>query len=105
MVAGSIAANIQYGRVGDVVVDCNDDVVKAAAAANALEFIERMPEQFNTLAGEHGSQLSGGQKQRVAIARAVIRRPKVCPHCTQSPHLLSRNLLTGVCSCVLLDGV
>ena len=77
-VAGSLAENIRYGRPdGGVVVDSLDDVVQAATAANALEFIDRMPGKLNTLAGEQGKLLSGGQKQRIAIARAVIRHPKV----------------------------
>jgi ABC-type multidrug transport system fused ATPase/permease subunit len=53
------------------------DVVAAATAANAADFIDGFTDGYKTLAGAAGSQLSGGQKQRVAIARAVIRRPRL----------------------------
>jgi ATP-binding cassette subfamily B protein len=67
--SGSIAANIRYGRE-----DATDDQVRAAAdAAAASEFIEKLPEGFDTLVGERGITLSGGQRQRLAIARAILR--------------------------------
>jgi ATP-binding cassette subfamily B protein len=66
-----IATNIRYGRP-----DASDaDVRAAAAAAQALEFIERLPQGFATYVGERGVRLSGGQRQRIAIARAVLRDP------------------------------
>ncbi len=66
-----IAANIRYGRP-----DATDAEVRAAAAAaQALEFIERLPQGFATYVGERGVRLSGGQRQRIAIARAVLRDP------------------------------
>ena len=67
--SGSIAANIAYGRDGATL----DEVRKAAAAAAASEFIERLPQGFDTLVGERGVTLSGGQRQRIAIARAILR--------------------------------
>jgi ATP-binding cassette subfamily B protein len=67
--SGSIAANIRYGRE-----DASDSQVRAAAdAAAATEFIEKLPEGFDTLVGERGVTLSGGQRQRLAIARAILR--------------------------------
>jgi len=66
---GSIRDNIQYGRP-----DASDaDVVAAAEAADAHDFICRLPEGYDTLVGQKGRRLSGGQRQRVAIARAMIR--------------------------------
>jgi ATP-binding cassette subfamily B protein len=67
--SGSIAANIRYGHE-----EASDAQVRAAAeAAAALEFIERLPNGFDTLVGERGVTLSGGQRQRLAIARAILR--------------------------------
>lgn len=64
----SVRENIAYGRP-----DATMDQIRAAAAeANALEFIERMPDGFDTMVGERGVKLSGGQRQRVAIARAIL---------------------------------
>jgi ATP-binding cassette subfamily B protein len=67
--SGSIAANIRYGRE-----DASDAQVREAArAAAASEFIEKLPQGFDTLVGERGVTLSGGQRQRLAIARAILR--------------------------------
>jgi ATP-binding cassette subfamily B protein len=67
--SGSIADNIRYGRE-----DASEGQVRAAAeAAAALEFIEKLPNGFDTLVGERGVTLSGGQRQRLAIARAILR--------------------------------
>jgi len=64
----TIAANIAYGT------EASDAQIRAAAeAANAWEFIERMPQQLQTPIGENGALLSGGQRQRLAIARAILR--------------------------------
>ncbi|XP_078094662.1 ATP-dependent translocase ABCB1-like isoform X2 [Mustelus asterias] len=71
----SIAENIAYGDNNRVV--SQEDIEKAAKAANAHSFIEQLPDKYNTRVGEKGAQLSGGQKQRVAIARALIREPKI----------------------------
>jgi ATP-binding cassette subfamily B protein len=70
---GTVAANIRYGRE-----DASDeDVRRATAVAQALDFVEAMPEQFASPVSQGGTNLSGGQKQRLAIARAVVRRPDV----------------------------
>ncbi len=64
----SISENIAYGRP-----DATPDQIRTAAArANALEFIERLPQGFDTITGERGVKLSGGQRQRIAIARAML---------------------------------
>ena len=66
----TVAANIAYGRLGNVT---RDDIREAARAANALDFIEAMPQGLDTLIGENGTRLSGGQRQRLAIARAILK--------------------------------
>lgn len=64
----TIRDNIAYGRP-----DATDaEIVEAARKANALEFIERLPQGFDTMTGERGVKLSGGQRQRIAIARAIL---------------------------------
>lgn len=64
----SVAENISYGKPGASM----DEIREAAARANALEFIERLPQGFETQVGERGVKLSGGQRQRIAIARAIL---------------------------------
>ncbi|MCP9757721.1 lipid A export permease/ATP-binding protein MsbA [Aquitalea sp. S1-19] len=70
----SVASNIAYGRIGEVSID---EIREAARAANALEFIEAMPQGFETLIGENGTRLSGGQRQRLAIARAILKNAPI----------------------------
>jgi len=67
--SGSIADNIRYGRPDAT----DDDIRRAAEAAAASEFVDRLPQGFQTLVGERGVTLSGGQRQRLAIARAILR--------------------------------
>ena len=70
---GTIRENIQYGRL-----DANEaDVIAAATAANAHEFIMSFPDQYDTIVGERGAKLSGGQRQRIAIARAILKDPRI----------------------------
>jgi subfamily B ATP-binding cassette protein MsbA len=70
---GSIKDNILYGRFGA----SDDEVVEAARAANAHEFIVNLPQGYDTEVGERGVKLSGGQRQRIAIARAVLKDPRI----------------------------
>ncbi|MFT6011100.1 MAG: ATP-binding cassette subfamily B protein [Candidatus Azotimanducaceae bacterium] len=69
----SAAENIRFGRPGASL----DDIKAAAEAASAYEFIENLPDGFDTFLGQKGARLSGGQRQRIAIARAVLRDPKI----------------------------
>lgn len=69
----SIRENIAYGRP-----DADDAEIRAAAiAANADEFIRRLPKGYDTLVGERGVKLSGGERQRIAIAREIVRDPPI----------------------------
>jgi ABC-type multidrug transport system fused ATPase/permease subunit len=70
---GSIRENIAYGKPGA----SEAEIMEAAKKANAHEFIERFPEQYDTIVGERGVKLSGGQRQRVAIARAILKDPAI----------------------------
>jgi subfamily B ATP-binding cassette protein MsbA len=66
----SVAGNIAYGALSGA---ATADIEKAARAAHAMEFIERLPQQLATQVGENGTLLSGGQRQRLAIARALLK--------------------------------
>ncbi len=70
---GSFRENIRYGRPGA----SDEDVVRAAKAADAHGFISSLPEGYDTLVGQKGRRLSGGQRQRIAIARAMIREAPI----------------------------
>ena len=70
---GPIWQNIAYGKPEAT----RDEILKAAEIANANEFIEKMPDRYDTPVGERGVTLSGGQRQRIAIARAVIRNSPI----------------------------
>ncbi len=70
---GTIRENVGYG-MGDVDPESVRDALRDA---NALEFVERLPQGLDTVVGERGARLSGGQRQRIAIARALIRDPRI----------------------------
>jgi ATP-binding cassette subfamily B protein len=73
MFSGTVAQNIAFGKKGfDIYA-----VEKAAKIANAHQFIQQLPEGYNTWVGERGVNLSGGQRQRIAIARAVLLNPQI----------------------------
>jgi len=65
--------NIAYGRPGAT----REEIEQAAAMAHIRDFIESLPERWDTVVGERGLKLSGGEKQRVAIARAILKRPRI----------------------------
>jgi ATP-binding cassette, subfamily B, bacterial MsbA len=70
----TVAHNIAYGPLRSISMDRIRD---AARAAHALDFIEQLPDGFNTLVGENGARLSGGQRQRIAIARALLKNAPI----------------------------
>jgi ABC-type multidrug transport system fused ATPase/permease subunit len=67
--SGTVAENIRYGRLNSSM----DEVIEAAKQAGAHDFIERLPEGYDTQLGERGAQVSGGERQRICVARAFIR--------------------------------
>lgn len=71
--SGTIAENIRYGRP----TASDNEVIEAARAANAHDFISSFPDAYKTIVGERGVKLSGGQRQRVAIARALLKNPRI----------------------------
>lgn len=70
---GTIRENIAYGRLDAT----HEEIEAAAEAANAAEFIKRLPQGYESTVGERGVQLSAGQRQRIAIARAILRNPRI----------------------------
>lgn len=73
IMSGTILSNLTYG-----LDKCSEEIIKSAVAnANLDNFINSLPNQYETEVGEHGIRLSGGQKQRLAIARAMIRNPEI----------------------------
>lgn len=71
--SGSILANIRFAKQDATL----EEVIQAAKAANAHDFICKTPDGYNTYVGEHGYNLSGGERQRIAIARAILNDPRI----------------------------
>lgn len=71
--AANVMENIRLGRLDAT----DEEIMQAAQAAAADEFIQRLPDGYNTFLGERGIRLSGGQRQRIAIARAILKNPPV----------------------------
>ncbi|MBQ8600468.1 MAG: ABC transporter ATP-binding protein [Clostridia bacterium] len=71
--SGTVADNIRWGKPNAT----DEEIARAARIAQAAEFIERMPERYETIIAEKGASLSGGQKQRISIARALVRQPEL----------------------------
>jgi subfamily B ATP-binding cassette protein MsbA len=69
----TVASNIGYGNKNATL----QDIIEAAKAAAAYDFIEAMPQGFHTIVGEQGVRLSGGQRQRLALARAIVRKAPI----------------------------
>lgn len=69
----TVADNIAYGKPGA----SREEIIRAAKAANAHDFVMRLPEGYDTMVGERGSRVSGGERQRISIARAVLMDPKI----------------------------
>ncbi len=71
--SGTLAENIRYGRLEAT----RDEVIEAAKAANAHDFIQRLPQQYDTVLGERGAAISGGERQRIAVARAFLKNAPI----------------------------
>ena len=71
--SGTLRNNIRYGKLDAT----EEEIIAAATAANAHDFISSFPQGYDTIVGERGVGLSGGQRQRVAIARAILKNPRI----------------------------
>jgi len=70
---GTVAENIRYGSFDAT----HEQIIQAAKLAEAHDFIEQLPQDYDTIVGERGQKLSGGQRQRLAIARAILKDPPI----------------------------
>jgi ATP-binding cassette, subfamily B, bacterial MsbA len=71
--SGTLEDNLKYGKPDAT----REEIIAAAATANAHDFIVKLPDGYSTVVGERGAQMSGGQRQRIAIARAIIKDPRI----------------------------
>jgi ABC-type multidrug transport system fused ATPase/permease subunit len=71
--SGTIAENIRYGRLEAT----QEEIIEAAKAANAHDFIMRLPQQYQTMLGERGAAISGGERQRISVARAFLKNAPI----------------------------
>jgi ABC-type multidrug transport system fused ATPase/permease subunit len=71
--SGTIAANIRYGRLEAT----PSEIIAAAQAANAHDFIMRLPQKYETMLGERGAAISGGERQRISVARAFLKNAPI----------------------------
>lgn len=73
--SGSVSENVSYGESNKKIT--KEDVVKAIEVAQGKEFVESMPDKYDSYLAQRGTNISGGQKQRISIARAIARRPEI----------------------------
>lgn len=73
--SGSVSENVSYGESSKIIT--KDNVVKAIEVAQGKEFVESMPDKYDSYLAQRGTNISGGQKQRISIARAIARRPEI----------------------------
>ncbi len=73
MFRGTIKENIAYGRFDAT----DEEIIQSAKSANIHDFIEQLPDGYNTYIGEFAMQFSGGQRQRISIARAILKDPRI----------------------------
>lgn len=77
MFSGTVASNVSYGKNPNNPGNIPDEVKNAVEIAQGTEFVEKMPDTYNSQIAQGGTNISGGQKQRLAIARAVYRKPEI----------------------------
>lgn len=77
MFSGTVASNVSYGKNPNNPGNIPDEVKNAVEIAQGTEFVEKMPDTYNSQIAQGGTNISGGQKQRLAIARAIYRKPEI----------------------------